>query len=206
MRTVDVPRVKGSMPLGGPGPGRDQAAVRGLRRGSNAVRISRCGGIRPPLRRRTAPRQSGHPSDRRLRKEHRSASRDRQEKPAAPRIRGRPTTPDSLSTHGLPVAIPDRCSARSIKPDVWRSARSRRRPPWLKRRCEQAGIASCSPHDLRRTFVTDMLRQRPLDHAASGQARRQTTARYDRRDEEAMRHATEKLPAFLPSEAGRGAG
>ena len=65
-----------------------------------------------------------------------------------------------------------------------------------RRRCEQAGVASCSPRDLRRTFVTDMLAadndlatvQRPAGHASP-----QTTARYDRSGEEAMRRAATKL-------------
>ncbi len=59
-------------------------------------------------------------------------------------------------------------------------------------RAAQAGIKSFSPHDLRRTFVSDM-----LDAGAdivsvqklAGHASPSTTARYDRRDEESLREA-----------------
>ena len=72
---------------------------------------------------------------------------------------------------------------------------------WLKRRCEQAGIAPCSPHDLRRTFVSDLLESDAdlaIVQRLAGHASPQTTARYDRRGEEAMRRAAGKLPVFLP--------
>ncbi|MCH9650794.1 MAG: tyrosine-type recombinase/integrase [Deltaproteobacteria bacterium] len=66
----------------------------------------------------------------------------------------------------------------------------------LRRRQEQAGVESFSPHDLRRSTVTHLLDagvdvltvQKLAGHAAST-----TTARYDRRGERAQRFAAQKL-------------
>ena len=60
----------------------------------------------------------------------------------------------------------------------------------LKKRAEQAGVKDFSPHDMRRTFVSDML-DRGADIATvaklAGHASVTTTARYDRRTEETKR-------------------
>ena len=62
----------------------------------------------------------------------------------------------------------------------------------LKRRGKQAGIAKFSPHDMRRTFVSDLL-EAGADIATvakmAGHASVQTTARYDRRPEAAKQKA-----------------
>jgi len=66
----------------------------------------------------------------------------------------------------------------------------------LKKRARQSGVSEFSPHDLRRTFVGDML-DRGVDIATvasiAGHASVDTTRRYDRRPEETKRQAAGKL-------------
>jgi len=66
----------------------------------------------------------------------------------------------------------------------------------LKGRAVKAGIADFSPHDLRRTFVSELL-DKGADLATvqklAGHANIQTTAKYDRRGEAAKRKAVDLL-------------
>ena len=66
----------------------------------------------------------------------------------------------------------------------------------LQRRAKQAGVESFSPHDFRRTFCSDLL-DAGVDivtvQKLAGHASPVTTAKYDRRGEEAKRSAVQKL-------------
>lgn len=66
----------------------------------------------------------------------------------------------------------------------------------LKRRSEEAGVASLTPHDFRRTFISDLL-DSGVDlvtvQKLAGHSDSSTTAKYDRRDERAKKAATAKV-------------
>ncbi len=77
----------------------------------------------------------------------------------------------------------------------------------LKSRQKEAGVASFSPHDLRRTTITDML-EADIDvltvSAIAGHASADTTRRYDKRPEDTKREAAEKLRSPFRSTEGQG--
>ena len=66
----------------------------------------------------------------------------------------------------------------------------------LKERAAEAAIKAFSPHDLRRSFISGLLSS-GVDlvtvSAMDGHASVTTTAKYDRRGEEAKRQAAERL-------------
>jgi integrase len=76
----------------------------------------------------------------------------------------------------------------------------------LRRRQEQTGSATFTPHDLRRTFVSSLL-EAGVDvftvQKLAGHAEPATTARYDRRGETAKRRAAQSLGLPLCAKADR---
>lgn len=66
----------------------------------------------------------------------------------------------------------------------------------IQKRARQAGVKTCSPHDFRRSFATQLLRQgRDLNTVKRlmGHSDVKTTANYDQRPDEEARQATEGL-------------
>jgi integrase len=71
-----------------------------------------------------------------------------------------------------------------------------------RRRPLQAGLRALSPHDLRRTSISDLLDvtvDLALVSELAGHANPQTTKRYDRRPAENRRHAARSL--YVPYKA-----
>ena len=66
----------------------------------------------------------------------------------------------------------------------------------LCRRAKEAGVESCSPHDLRRTSISNLL-DAGVDLSTSselaGHSDPRTTKRYDRRGEATCKQAVDKL-------------
>jgi len=72
----------------------------------------------------------------------------------------------------------------------------------LQKRAEEGGVARLSPHDVRRTFIGDLLDQGvdlSTAQRMAGHADVKTTAGYDRRNERAQQQAAERLQ--LPDDA-----
>jgi integrase len=99
------------------------------------------------------------------------------------RLRGRD---DGALFFSTPVG--DRIVQRRLRPEAVYSM--------LQRRCEDAGVEPISPHDCRRTYITNLL-QKGNDLATTaklaGHKSMDTTARYDRRGMDSLRAAAESI-------------
>ena len=74
----------------------------------------------------------------------------------------------------------------------------------LRQRAEEARIRECTPHDLRRTFITSLLEQGndiAITSRMAGHRNISTTTRYDRRDEQANKDAAATI--HIPYQAPR---
>jgi site-specific recombinase XerD len=118
----------------------------------------------------------------------------------------------------LSVAAVDRDGARPIFTRIYKGGAitGRRLTPQavldvLRRRTQRSGLRPFSPHDVRRTFIGDLLDAR-VDLATvqqmAGHAQVTTTARYDRRGDRAKRAAADVLdiPYVSPDRGAKGAG
>ncbi|WP_013334760.1 tyrosine-type recombinase/integrase [Gloeothece verrucosa] len=80
---------------------------------------------------------------------------------------------------------------------LWRSLSSQSVLYILQKRAQQAEISSCSPHDCRRTYISNLL-EAGVDIVTvsqlAGHSSTLTTAKYDRRGDEVKRRAVELLP------------
>lgn len=66
----------------------------------------------------------------------------------------------------------------------------------LRRRADAAGVAACSPHDLRRSYISDLLdagEDLATVQRAAGHASPETTTRYDRRGDDALKRAAGRI-------------
>jgi site-specific recombinase XerD len=98
-----------------------------------------------------------------------------------------------------PLFLPVDKRGRVVPIGEWRRLNDQTIYDILRKRARQAGMQSFSPHDLRRTFVGDLL-DKGADISTvqklAGHASVTTTQRYDRRPEEAKRKAASLL--YLP--------
>ena len=63
----------------------------------------------------------------------------------------------------------------------------------LRKRAEQAGVAAFSPHDFRRTFISNLLEAGADVRRLAGHSNPATSLKYDLRGENAKRRAVQLL-------------